>query len=76
MTAEDDGSGGSVRKLSEDDRRWRFDVLQSRFWRAGGGHVYQRLQLRLLGSIVGLCMLERKKLNFRFKFNTHVKEIT
>jgi len=40
--AEDDGSGGSVRKLSEDFRRWRFDVLQSRFQQVGGGHAYHQ----------------------------------
>ena len=40
MTAEDDRSGGSVRKLSEDDGRWQFDVLQLCFRQAGGGHAY------------------------------------
>jgi len=41
-TAEDDGSGGSVQMLLEDVGRWRFDVLQSRFQQAGGGHAYHR----------------------------------
>ena len=35
-TTEDGGRRQEWRKLSEDDGRWWFDVLQSRFWRAGG----------------------------------------
>jgi len=50
MTAEDDGSGGSVRMLLEDIGRWQFDVLQSRFRRAGGGHAYHRSKALLTCS--------------------------
>ena len=49
MTVEDDGSvtedgrrQREWRKLLEDDRRWRFDVLQSHFQRVGRGHAYHR----------------------------------
>jgi len=36
---EDDGSGGSMWMVLEDNRR---DILQLHFWRAGRAHVYQR----------------------------------
>jgi len=46
-TMDDDRSGRSMRMLSEDDGRWRFDILQSHFQRAGGAHAYQRHLLKL-----------------------------
>jgi len=57
--AEDDGRCGSAtddgrrrrewRKLSEDVGRWQFNILQSRFWRAGRGHAYHWLNQSSVG---------------------------
>jgi len=64
-TAEDNGSGGSVWMLSEDDGRWRFNILQSRFRRVGGGHAYHRLSKQSM--ILGFTWLDKHNLEIDFR---------